>query len=223
MKVSERGVMKDYRFDELTKELAATPVSRHRALKLLLAGAGAGLLSAVAAPGAYAARKCRASGQTCQSDAQCCTRYCDNQTFRCGCPEGSQVCANQDTCLAECTGGRVPNLQTCACECPPELPNECGETCCASGTTCCGNTCCPSGTQCTDAGTCCPTNRLCSGECCPPGLTCTNGACVGPPAPAVCGSPCSQNNECAQVAVTACRQCRPVAGVPGTRTCGGVL
>jgi hypothetical protein len=34
--------MKDYRFDELSKELAATPLSRRRALKLLLAGQGQG-------------------------------------------------------------------------------------------------------------------------------------------------------------------------------------
>lgn len=162
-------------------------MSRRRALKLLLAGAGAGLLSAVAAPGAYAARKCRTAGQTCQSDAQCCTRYCDNQTFKCGCPPTSAgLCQNkQDTCLAECTGGRVPNLQTCECVCPSEAPTPCGETCC------------PSGFSCTDAGTCCPTNRLCAGECCPPGFTCSNNQCVATACGATtCPAGCCQNNVC---------------------------
>jgi hypothetical protein len=215
--------MKDYRFDELTKELAAKPVSRRRALRLLLAGTAAGLLSTVTAPSAYAQRPCRAVGQTCQSDAQCCTRYCDNQTFRCGCPPGSQLCENQSTCLAECSGGHQPNLQTCQCECRSPLPKDCGAVCCASDAICCGNTCCPSGTVCTQGNVCCPADRACGGECCPPGFTCSGGACVGPPAQVACGSPCSQNNECAQAALAPCRQCRPVAGQPGLRTCGGVL
>jgi hypothetical protein len=210
--------MKDYRIDELSKELAATPVSRRRALRLLLGTAAAGLLSAVAAPGAYAARKCRAIGQTCQSDAQCCSRYCDNQTFKCGCPPGTRLCGN--TCVAECAPPKTLNTQTCQCECPQNLPKECGETCCASnatccpggiccqsGTSCCGNTCCPSGTQCTTARTCCPTDRFCSGECCPPGFVCTGGRCVV----STCGRPCANSSECA----TPCGRCQsPGPGLP---------
>ena len=195
--------MKDYRFDELTKELAAKPVSRRRALRLLLAGAGAGLLSALTAPNAYAARPCRTLGQTCQSDAQCCSRYCDNSTFRCACPPGTQLCNGE--CVAECTGGHVLNTQNCKCECPSTLPKDCGDVCCASNTTCCGNTCCPSGTTCTNVG-CCPNNRACGGECCPPGFTCSGGACVGQPAPAVCGTPCTSKSECAKA--VGCPECK---------------
>jgi hypothetical protein len=189
--------MKDYRFDELTKELAAKPVSRRRALRLLLAGTAAGLLSTVTAPGAYAARPCREIGQTCQSDAQCCTRFCDNMSFRCACPP--------------CPPGfkRGPNGCECVCQEGTRCPNT--------------NTCCPAGTQCTDAGTCCPSDRLCSGECCPPGFTCRSRACVGPPASATCGSPCTGDSACAQSPVTGCRTCRTVPGTGGARTCGGVL
>lgn len=188
--------MNDYRFDELTKELAATPVSRRRALKLLLAGAATGLLSTVTTPSAYAARNCRDIGQTCQSDAQCCTRFCDNQNFRCACTPGTELCNGK------CVGCQPPfvlNTSTCQCECP-QGTTKCGNTCCSNSATpvCCANssTCCPSGTQCTNVGTCCPSDRLCAGECCPPGFTCSNNQCVASPCGASNCPGCCQNNVC---------------------------
>jgi hypothetical protein len=195
--------MKDYRFDELSKELAAAPLSRRRALKLLLAGAGAGLLSAVAAPDAYAARKCREIGQTCQSDAQCCTRFCDNSSFRCACP--GTVC-DSGQCLVCEAPKVVDNPTSCQCVCPTEAAEACTQaggqlnqnTCecaCPAGKVLSGEQCvclqvvtCPSG-QTFNPATCececatplvtCGTATCACGEiCCPPGTT-RAGQCRG--------------------------------------------
>jgi hypothetical protein len=194
--------MKDYRFDELTKELAAKPVSRRRALRLLLAGTAAGLLSTVTAPGAYAARQCRQIGQTCQSDAQCCSRFCDNESFRCACPPGTEICNGK--CVG-CQPPFVVDPDTCQCVCP-QGTTKCGNTCCDNRATpvCCANssTCCPSGTKCTNVG-CCPSARECAGECCPPGFTCQSGACVGD-TPSTCGKLCANSSDCA----TPCGRCQ---------------
>jgi hypothetical protein len=192
--------MKDYRFDELSKELAATPLSRRRALKLLLAGAGAGLLSAVAAPGAYAARKCREIGQTCQSDAQCCTRFCDNSSFKCACP--GEVCGGQ--CVV-CEAPKVVDATSCQCVCPTDTTA--AEACTQSGGQLNQNTCecqCPAG-KVLSGGQC-----VCLQVCTPPFVldpdTCT---CVCATTPVTCGAvTCGCGEICCPAGTRQAGKCR---------------
>ena len=193
--------MKDYRFDELSKELAAAPVSRGRALKLLLAGAGAGLASIVGAPEAFAARKCREIGETCQSDAQCCTRFCDNSSFRCACP--GTVCES-GTCLVCQAPKVVDNPTSCQCVCPTEAADACTQ----SGGQLNQNTC-----ECQ-----CPAGKVLSGgQCVCLPVTCTapfvfNPAtckCECPTTPVTCGAvTCACGEICCPAGTAQAGKCR---------------
>ena len=102
--------MTEQRLDELSKAVAQ-PTSRRRAFKMLAAAAGGGALSLIGAAGTSAAPRCRDQGEPCQSDAQCCSRFCDNTTFRCGpaqpppCtkqPNGTICTSNNDCCSNKC-------------------------------------------------------------------------------------------------------------------------
>ena len=195
--------MKDYRFDELAKGVAAEPVSRRRAIKFALAGAVAGLASIVGAPEAFAARKCREIGETCQSDAQCCQRFCDNESFRCACPgtvcESGQclVCAapkvvdNPTSCQCVCpteaadactqSGGQL-NQNTCECQCPAGKVLSGGQCVCLRVVTCSGSEFFNPATckcECATPRVTCGTVTCACGEiCCPPGTT-RAGQCRG--------------------------------------------
>jgi hypothetical protein len=194
--------MSDDRFDELSKALA-TSVSRGRALKAFaLAGAG-GVLSLIGA-GSASARQCRDVGSSCRSNAECCDRFCDTNTFKCACPSGTNLCPRSNACLPACQPPFVFNAATCACECPAGT-QACGTTCCATNATCCAaassSICCPSGLTCcsgTSFATCCSPSapRCCVAAsgfpfCCPPNLNCGPFGCCGPP-----GSPCGSGAQC---------------------------
>ena len=193
--------MKDYRFDELSKELAATPLSRRRALKFALAGAVAGLASIVGAPEAFAARKCREIGETCQSDAQCCTRFCDNSSFRCACP--GTVCESGQ-CLVCAAPKVVDNPTSCQCVCPTEAADACTQ----SGGQLNQNTC-----ECQ-----CPAGKVLSGgQCVCLPVTCTapfvfnpvTCNCVCPTTPVTCGAvTCGCGEICCPAGTTQAGKCR---------------
>ena len=110
---------------------------------------------------------CCPEGQRC-INGQCCdnNNVCGNTCCTTGQTCASGQCCDGDVCGGECynipcTGGRVRNVSTCVCLCPPE--NEP-----------CGNTCCPEGQTCVN-GQCC--DNVCGNTCCTEGQTCVNGQC----------------------------------------------
>ena len=223
--------MKDYRFDELAKGLAAEPVSRRRAIKFALAGAVAGLASIVGAPEAFAARKCREIGETCQSDAQCCTRFCDNSSFRCACP--GTVCESGQCLVCEAPKV-VDNPTSCQCVCPTEAADACTQsggqlnqnTCecqCPAGKVLSGGQCvCLQVVTCTaplvfNPTTCkceCPSTQVCGSQCCDPAenqACCPTGTARAGQCGRLTGVRCSQNTQCCSGVCT--------GPTPSTRVC----
>jgi hypothetical protein len=159
----------DYRFDELSKTLAAS-TSRRRFLKVAAAAAAAGVLSLVRAPeaGANHNHKCRGEDQRCRSNAECCTHFCMEGHCACAtpCPGATQgtvtteCCAPGDLCCPGTgTGGVGPRCvkvaaticptgqsfsnATCKCE-TVAAPVACPGGNCANNPTCSG----VSGCQC---------------------------------------------------------------------------
>jgi hypothetical protein len=195
----------DDRFDELGKALA-TSTSRRTFLKVAVAAAAGAVLSVVRVPEAAAShnRKCRAPGQNCTSDAQCCTHFC-GPDFHCACAVAcpgatngvtTDCCAPGDACCGGrcisfsetfCSGGQIFNTNTCRCECPSGSPL-CSGRCCASGQICCGNRCVAGPNSCAsnqvfNFTTCrceCRSDRRCGSNCCNAGeVCCTSGPNAG--------------------------------------------
>jgi hypothetical protein len=110
--------MDDDRFDTLVKELARGPASRRTMVRLLGGLGGAGLSAAVArspetaaAPIETAANRgsCRATGDHCNGDADCCSRHC--RGGRCQCNRRGGHCEVDRAC---CSGRCRRRKERCA-------------------------------------------------------------------------------------------------------------
>jgi hypothetical protein len=181
------------RFDELTRALATTRLSRWQMVKLLGAGLVANMFPLLAVKDVSAARRCRGEGGKCSRDEQCCSSVClQNRTCACtalgrGCNSSSDCCDEQ----AICSGGQ--------CDCPP-LRERCGGTCCAPCQQCNGASCGPK--QCPLCTTCNPQTGVCEDckkcEICPAG-TCVPRTCNPPMVlnPDTCECQCPPEQACA--------------------------
>lgn len=168
--------MNDSRFDELTKALASS-TSRRQALKALAATTAGAILSLSGLDTAFA-RHCRTFGAQCSSNAECCSGYCPQTTYQCGCPPGTQLC-NGSCVSTSCPAGQT--FSPSACMCCPNSQLCTNGTCCATGTACLNNTCCPTTQVCVNPSTGIAT-------CCAAGYKClTNGTCA---------KPCTTNADC---------------------------
>ena len=95
--------MDDRRFDALTRALAAGTASRRAALRLLLGG---GLAAGLARPRGAAAQvgiaankgSCRAPGDVCDGDADCCSERCE--AGRCLCRKRGAACDVDRACCS---------------------------------------------------------------------------------------------------------------------------
>jgi hypothetical protein len=209
------------RFDDLTKGLASATDRRQfiRAFVGSVAGGVAALLGISGASGAEL-RLCRGLDRNCRSNADCCSGFCPNTTYKCACPAGTIPCAG--ACIPACTPldqchiAGVCNPATGQCTNPIKPNNTpCNDNnLCTQTDTCQNGTCvgsnpvqCTALDQCHDAGTCDPTTGLCSnppkpngtacddGNPCTTNDTCQNGVCTG--TPVVCPAPqVCQNGTC---------------------------
>jgi len=208
--------MDSNRFDDITKALA-TGTSRRKMVKGLLAGA-AGIVGLRRVATLEAAPTCRALGESCRTDASCCSGQhlfcqqigatgaqrceCETGFINCGgvcvagpgpcCVEGQVACGG--ACFNECPSGEVFNTATCTCEC-------------ASGTTRCNGECV---TNCTggqvlqaDCTCACPTgSEVCQGNCV---ASCSGGQTLDP---TTCQCGCGPNeafcNGCCHNVTDAC-------------------
>lgn len=128
------------RFDTLSRGLAAG-TSRRRALRLLGAAVGAGLLSIVHPGSAQAAPRCRRTGEECEEQKRCCTGVCCGKV----CCAPGQVCQSGRCVTPPPPGG--PNRVICVCgdgsivnicsgiDCfsSAEMDSVCGPVCAAHG------------------------------------------------------------------------------------------
>jgi hypothetical protein len=104
------------RFDTLVKNLAWGPASRRTVVRVL-GGLGAAVLAAGtrttagAAPMGTAANtgSCRAAGEVCNGDADCCSRHC--RGGRCQCNRRGGHCAVDRAC---CSGRCRKHKERCA-------------------------------------------------------------------------------------------------------------
>jgi hypothetical protein len=107
--------MDGHRFDILTKTLARGPATRRRVVGVLggLAAAvlAAGTRTTAAAPVGTAANRgsCRASGDICNGDADCCSRHC--RGGRCQCNRRGGFCEVDRAC---CSGRCRKRKERCA-------------------------------------------------------------------------------------------------------------
>jgi hypothetical protein len=221
------------RFDEYTKALA-TGVSRRQVIKALAGGALAAVFGARAAPAAEAAPTCRVLGESCRTDATCCSGqnlFCqqigETGARRCECETGFTACGG--VCVSiSCPPGAQFNPATCSCACPSGT-SACGGAClaaCPTGQTRNPTTCaceCPSGTElcggscvtlCTGGSVRNPTTCACE---CPAGTELCGGNCIAPCTggqtrnPTTCACECGTgevfcNGACHNVS-TACAGC----------------
>ena len=191
--------MEDQRFDSLSRRLGAG-LSRRRALGALL-GALAGGVALTDDAAARRRETCRAGGQQCTRDGQCCLKRCvqtgnaRDRGNRCACPAGQTIC-----------GTRCVNLQDDERNC-----GACGRRC-KKNEQCCGGRCIALGT---------PDNCSGCGDVCAPGDSCVDGICTS-----TCGGvQCEPtesccNNECIDTSDDPdnCGAC----GVSGDACCNGV-
>ena len=107
--------MDPHRFDSLTKALTRTPASRRTVVRVLggltAAVLTAGTRTTAAAPIETAANKgsCRASGDICNGDADCCSRHC--RGGRCQCNRRGGFCEVDRAC---CSGRCRKRKERCA-------------------------------------------------------------------------------------------------------------
>jgi hypothetical protein len=117
--------MDGHAFDKITKKLS-TDTSRRRALKGLVGGALAftGLRT-----GSIEARQCREVGKNCRSHAECCSQFCNPDTFQCAPapPEPvTGVCSGPRVGQCQCiTAGALPCTPTAATACHANAVGAC--------------------------------------------------------------------------------------------------
>ena len=132
------------RFDSLVKRLTQTRLTRWEALRGVLASAVVGLTGAAraeetaakkpgkqpkrgAAAGKHGGKKggCRANGQACQKNSQCCSGQCDNRVCipRLGCLPDREPCQqNSECCTATASTSSVPRRSLSVARAPPPRP-----------------------------------------------------------------------------------------------------
>jgi hypothetical protein len=199
------------RFDEISRSLA-NPRSRRGMVKGIAGGVLAGALSLVGA-GDVTARKCRDAGKNCKSDTECCSRYCDPNTYSCAatppvatcdpaCPPGASCLGGECFCPVQTTycgaDGCVDLLTderhcgTCPTVCATGATCTAGACACPSGQAACGGTCTQLGTDtnCRSCGHACNAGSTClAGGCCNSQICCSTGnpaTCLGPSYPCNC-------------------------------------
>ncbi len=181
--------MDGQRFDEMTRALA-TGTSRRRVLKGLTGGV-LGTLAGALGVSRVGAGHGRPNGATCIRNEHCASGYCDPQTRRCACPEGTTACG--DACVGTtCPAGAVLDPTSCTCVCTATGQAPCGTgtaaTCAcevAYGEACDQNTDCQAGSVCRPPDTRFDQTCTTTG---PGGACCLNTA--------VAGGPCDEAADC---------------------------
>lgn len=163
-------------FEELSRQVAGAS-TRRQALRYFAAAAGTAVFTFSSATPALAGR-CRKNNQPCRESAECCSKFCDPVTGRCGgCDAGTVACGG--TCVDACAPPKALNPATCVCECLQGTA-PCGDTCCSTFQVCCfqNSFCCPPLTSCCGTSQCCSGAQVCqSNDCClPAGQPCVNDA-----------------------------------------------
>ena len=196
--------MEGKRFDELTRAFSDR-ASRRRVVRGLTGGIAGALLAALGVDRTRAdrggtQRRCRAQGQPCKFDKQCCPGLPCSGGFCLACSPFNptiQPCLDPTTGFGRCTDTNFDRNNCGAC----------GEAC-AADETCCGGVCHP--TAVCDQGCACRTNSagtfcacLCSA--CPgdSDTFCCDGVCIGeaiftdPNNCGACGRACQAGEQCA--------------------------
>jgi|SRR5215217_4028937 len=173
---------RDHSFDELTRGLASSTLSRGKALRLMGAALLGGTLASLGIGEAAADPiGCKRNGKHCTRDTQCCSEVCTDGT--CACPPDTKLCSNGQcaSCCADTDCSGCATCQSGTCVCPADTA-----TVLANGT--CARRCtagsCPTGfcyatsegTFCAGGGRLgdclglgnggCPTGQLCGGAFC---------------------------------------------------------
>ena len=113
--------MAEHHFDDLSR-LLASGVSRRRMLQAVAATALGGLFVGSAA--VATAAPSRGLGETCGTDRQCASGFCDTaqRPGQCACPPGTIPCGGHAgspiTCVPVCPEGQFLNPSTCQCFTP---------------------------------------------------------------------------------------------------------
>jgi hypothetical protein len=149
-----------------------------------------------------ASTNCSPDGVFCQSGFECCTNFCDPNTFTCGfnqCqPDGFFCSSPFECCTGVCTnnvcGAAQCKLDGFSCN----APDECCTGVCQSGI-CGAGSCLPPGSNCNSTAQCCVGLVCNGGHCGTP--TVDAGACSLDPGGTPCsqcivGSCCSQTENC---------------------------
>jgi hypothetical protein len=135
---------------------------------------------------------CSPGGDSCTSNAACCSGYCDPVAHLCSLaaclPSGAACIQPTDCCDLNCSNGACA---TAACISDGQSCTAGGAACCS--TQCVGGTCQPLNPMCKTAG------NICSGDgdCC--SKTCTAGKCAAPSTVSYCtqvGDICFHDNDC---------------------------
>jgi len=204
--------MNPERFDELTRALTTTRLSRWQMVKLLGAGVVANTFPLLAVKNVSAKKLCKGMGSKCSNNSQCCSGQCDKGTRTCACSLLGFNCNSSSDCcdqsgLSRCTSGK--------CSCLPDN-QPCFFECCAVCEVCNSQT-----GQCQDkqCGSCEECNPL-TGNCistCSEGESCCNGMCVDttidPLNCGACGHKCALCEDCEQ------ENCFPTGTPCGTTDC----
>jgi hypothetical protein len=263
----------EHSFDELARGVSTGTVPRRKALRMLAASLFGGALVAAPAAVAVAAPKpggtgCSVAGQVRRngqcvcprgttvcgtgSNARCVNNQCGTtSTFNpatCQCEAVNQcgttevLCGGQ--CLAECSGGKVRNPTSCACECPSDPCPAVGQTrdancqcVCGNNEVLCGGRClaeCGTGefrnpVTCACEVACTGGTVLCGGQClaeCGSGQVRnpTTCGCECPTGEALCGPTGSQqcvSNACGTGTTFNATTCRCEANACGATNCEG--
>src|SRR5438094_879279 len=135
------------RFDDLTKMLASA-TDRRQFIRAVVGSVAGGAVALLGVTGAEA-RKCRPLDMNCRSNADCCSGFCPNTTYKCACPAGTIPC--KGVCIPVCTASDQCHV---AGVCNPVTGQ-------------CTNPIAPNNTPCNDNNLCTQTD------------TCQNGTCVG--------------------------------------------
>lgn len=196
--------MEDQRFDELTKRLCTTRLTRLSVLRGLAAGAVAVVTGAKVGSSrtvSAAAGTCREVGHPCQGNQNCCPNIESCEVVG---PGSAKRCANktdcgaitQPCCNGDCQAGLECDPETNICVDPDTECGGVGQECCEPNDTCdpggvCDGSQGENGT-CVECGTegkpCCENDTCNTGE-----LTCATGTCVE------CGDvtePCCEDEFC---------------------------
>src|SRR5829696_7126375 len=207
--------MNQERFDDLTRALATTPLSRWQVLKALAAGTFLGLTGAASRPvygapppgkGPCREPRVKCHGVCCLTGQDCVDGRCLTLGTHDNCAGVGDMCAPNETC---CCDPELPPGLLCNCiNLFSDNINHCGacdNPCSGPYDACCGGFCRDLNSEEENCGSCgndCPGTTICQeGKCqCPPGLIDCSGTCVDTSTNkdncGSCGNVCGQNQVC---------------------------